>query len=360
MNLTIPISAFLHLPLAEVVASKRFQDTLATFFKAIVRNANTRRAYETGAKDFFVYLSSFPHVGTLEAIIPSHIGDWLDDMLVRGLALPTVKQRLAGIRRMFDKLVYDRVLIVSPATVVKGPGYSVEKGKTPVLTGEQTVQLLDAIDVTQLIGLRDRAMISAMAYSFARISAITHLQVKHVFRQQRRTWLRLAEKGGKSHDVPCHPRLEDDLLAWLEAAGHANDPDAWVFQTFTWEPKPKVNDDAADAVDDAGECATADGPAESGLDNKRKRPRRRILSGEPMSQSMTWDMLQRRAAAADIDTAVCNHTFRATGITAYLSHGGTIERAARIAGHRSTRTTQLYDRRSDDVLIDEINKVIFA
>ena len=79
-----------------------------------------------------------------------------------------------------------------------------------------------------------------------------------------------------------------------------------------------------------------------------------------MSQSMTWDMLQRRARAAGIDTAVCNHTFRATGITAYLSHGGTIERAARIAGHRSTRTTQLYDRRSDDVLIDEINKVIFA
>ncbi len=359
MHQLILASEFPHLPLAEVVASKRFQDTLDTFFKPIVRNVHTRRAYKMGAVDFFTYLSAIPHITSLQAIVPAHIGAWLDHMETRGLAAPTIKLRLAGLRRMFDKLVFDRVLVVSPAAVVKGPGYSVEKGKTPVLTGEQTLQLLDAIDVTELIGLRDRAMISAMAYSFARISAITHLQVRHVFRQQRRTWLRLAEKGGKSHDVPCHPRLEDDLLAWLAAAGHADDPDAWVFQTFTWEPKPRASNEAADDAGKGAECATTGDPAEC-EPKASDRQRHRILSGKPMSQSMTWDMLQRRAAAAGIDTAVCNHTFRATGITAYLSHGGTIERAARIAGHRSTRTTQLYDRRSDDVLIDEINKVIFA
>ena len=161
--------------------------------------------------------------------------------------------------------------------------------------------------------------------------------------------------------MPCHPRLEDDLLAWLDAAGHADDPDAWVFQTFTWESKPKGNDCAADDAGEGAVCAIAGDRVDCEPDDRdRSRPRRRILSGKPMSQSMTWDMLQRRASSADIDTAICNHTFRATGITAYLSHGGTIERAARIAGHRSTRTTQLYDRRSDDVLIDEINKVIFA
>ena len=70
-------------------------------------------------------------------------------------------------------------------------------------------------------------------------------------------------------------------------------------------------------------------------------------------------MVQRRTKAAGIDTKVCNHTFRAAGITAYLSHGGTIERAAKIAGHVSTRTTQLYDRRPDDVTMDEINKIQF-
>ena len=78
-----------------------------------------------------------------------------------------------------------------------------------------------------------------------------------------------------------------------------------------------------------------------------------------MTQAMTWEMVQRRKKSAGLDTAVCNHTFRATGITVYLSNGGTIERAANIAGHASTRTTQLYDRRSDDVTLDEIEKIRF-
>lgn len=86
----------------------------------------------------------------------------------------------------------------------------------------------------------------------------------------------------------------------------------------------------------------------------------RALSGNPMTQAMTWEMIQRRTVAAGIETAVCNHTFRATGITAYLSNGGTIERAAVIAGHASTRTTQLYDRRPDDVTLEEIERIRFA
>ena len=91
-----------------------------------------------------------------------------------------------------------------------------------------------------------------------------------------------------------------------------------------------------------------------------ERMRRRTLSGKPMTQAMTWEMVQRRAKAAGIKTRICNHTFRAAGITAYLSNGGTIERAAVIAGHASTRTTQLYDRRPDDVTLDEIEKIRFG
>ncbi len=53
-----------------------------------------------------------------------------------------------------------------------------------------------------------------------------------------------------------------------------------------------------------------------------------------------------------------NHTFRATGITAYLKNGGTLEKAALIANHASTRTTQLYDRRSDDVSLDEVERIL--
>ena len=77
-------------------------------------------------------------------------------------------------------------------------------------------------------------------------------------------------------------------------------------------------------------------------------------------QAMTWEMLQRRSKQAGLTTHICNHTFRATGITAYLTNGGAIERAAIIAGHASINTTKLFDRRPDDVTLEEIEKIRFA
>jgi hypothetical protein len=78
-----------------------------------------------------------------------------------------------------------------------------------------------------------------------------------------------------------------------------------------------------------------------------------------MTQGMAWAMLQRRAKRAGIKTHICNHTFRATGITAFLRAGGLLERAAIIANHASTRTTQLYDRRSREIAWAEIEEISF-
>jgi site-specific recombinase XerD len=298
------------------------------FFVAEIRNPNTRRAYLHGAGTFFGYVGSCVGTNRLEDITSLHVAGWIDHMQARGLSAPTIKLRLAGLRMLFEALVRRQILPANPASVVRGPKHSVAKGKTPVLGSDETMQLLNSIDATTLIGLRDRAMIATMAYSFARIGAVTRLKIEHIFRQKRRLWLRLMEKGGKSHDIPCHHVLESHIAEWLEGAGHGADPSAYLFQTFST----------------------------SGTRQSRNRP----LSGRPMSQSMTWEMLQRRARAAGIETKICNHTFRATGITAYLSNGGTIERAAIIAGHVSTRTTQLYDRRPDDVTLDEIEKIRFA
>ena len=69
-------------------------------------------------------------------------------------------------------------------------------------------------------------------------------------------------------------------------------------------------------------------------------------------------MIQLRARAAGIRTRIGNHTFRATGITAYLKNGGTLEKAAMIANHASTRTTQLYDRHNDEVSLDEVERIL--
>ena len=82
------------------------------------------------------------------------------------------------------------------------------------------------------------------------------------------------------------------------------------------------------------------------------------LTATPLPQANAHAMIRRRAASAGIETKIGNHTFRATGITAYLKNGGTLEKAAAMANHASTRTTQLYDRRPDDVSLDEVERVV--
>jgi len=78
---------------------------------------------------------------------------------------------------------------------------------------------------------------------------------------------------------------------------------------------------------------------------------------ERLHRTNAWQMVHRRAKAAGITTEVCNHTFRGTGITAYLENGGALEQARQMTAHASTRTTQLYDRREDLVTLDEVVKV---
>ena len=330
-------------------------EAFETFFACVTTNLHTRRAYKEAAEDFLTF--AFQHAGLqrLNDIKPLHVSAWMELMKARGLSVPTVKQRLAGLSRLFDFLASNGVAASNPVAVVKGPKHRIAKGKTPVLSGDEMLQLLDAIDIRELIGLRDRAMIGAMAYSFARISAVTALKVGDVFHQKRRLWLRLHEKGGKVQDIPCHHQLEAYIDEWLDAAGHRAQREAPLFQTFARKGarKARKHQEDANPIDESAE------PSSDEHDPKRPKILR-PLSGKPMTQAMTWEMIQRRKKAAGLDTAICNHTFRATGITAYLSNGGAIERAAIIAGHASVKTTQIYDRRSDDVTLDEIEKIRFA
>jgi site-specific recombinase XerC len=124
---------------------------------------------------------------------------------------PTVKQRLAGLKHLFDWLVTGQIIPTNPATSVRGPVHRVKRGKTPVLDAAEARQILDSIDVTAPAGLRDRALIGLMIYSFARIGAALAMRVEDVYVQNRRLWVRLHEKGGKRHDMPCHHNLD----AWL-------------------------------------------------------------------------------------------------------------------------------------------------
>ena len=77
-----------------------------------------------------------------------------------------------------------------------------------------------------------------------------------------------------------------------------------------------------------------------------------------MLERNALDLVQRRARDAGIVQAICNHTFRATGITAYLENGGTLEKAQAIAAHESPRTTKLYDRTADQITLDEVERIV--
>ena len=296
-------------------ASRRYLE----FFAAAIRNPNTRTAYARAATRFFTWCEEAAAVGDLGRIEPIHVAAWIERRTTQ-VSAPTVKQELAALRKLFDWLVLGQVLSSSPAAFVRGPSHSVKIGSTPVLTVDQARQLLSSIPENTVSGQRDRALIGLMIYSFARIGAALALDVGDLFREQHRLNVRLTEKGGKVHQMPCHHTLDVYLASYTAMAGLGADARAPLFQTMT-------------------------------------RDRRR-LSGRRLNRSEAWYMVRRRARAAGIDTAVSCHTFRGTGITAYLEHpDAKLEEAQKMAAHSDPKTTRLYDRRSQAVTVDDVERI---
>ena len=118
----------------------------------------------------------------LVAIEPVHVAAYVEQLQER-LAAPSVKLNLPALRMLFDWLVIGQIMPMNPASSVRGPRHSVKKGKTPVLTAEEARALLDAIDVSTLPGLRDRALIGLMFYTFARVGAAVGMRVGDIYVQ---------------------------------------------------------------------------------------------------------------------------------------------------------------------------------
>ncbi|HEV2717171.1 MAG TPA: site-specific integrase [Terriglobales bacterium] len=156
-------------------------------------------AGERAARRFLEFFTANIRGLQLETIDPVSVAAYVEKLLVDGMAKPSVKQHLAAIRMLIDWMVTGGVLRFNPAASVRGPKYVVKKGKTPVLTPIEARLLLDSIDVTELSGLRDRALIGVMVFSFGRVSAVAGMNVEDYYQQGKRWWLRLHEKGMK----PC-------------------------------------------------------------------------------------------------------------------------------------------------------------
>jgi integrase/recombinase XerD len=288
------------------------------FFTVNIRNPNTRRAYFKAVEGFAAWCEE-KGLADLAGVTPMHVAAYVEQ-LGRTHSKPTVKQHLAAIRMLFDWLVTRHIMKTNPAHAVRGPKHSVRKGKTSVLSADEMRELLAAIDTSSLLGLRDRALIALMGYTFARVGAATGMKVEDFYVQKRRGWVRLHEKGGKVTELPCHHNLDQYLEEWISASGLGSEPEAPLFPTLRYG---------------------------------------RLTDRTPLPQANVHMMIQRRARAAGLRTKISAHSFRATGITTYLQNGGKLEIAQQMAGHESARTTGLYDRRNDEVALDEVERIAY-
>src|SRR5271165_2926224 len=172
-------------------------------------------------------------------------------------------------------------------------------------------------DASTHTGLRDRALLGVLAYTFARIGAVVNLKVEDYYPSGKRFLLRFKEKGGKEKELPVHHKLEELLDQYLKATGLEKEPKSPLF------------------------------PSAWGKTGK--------LSRRPLVRTDAADMLKRRLKQAGLPAHYSPHSFRATGITNFLENDGTLEAAQRIAGHADSRTTKLYDRRGQKVLLEDID-----
>lgn len=288
------------------------------FFAASIDNSNTRDAYWRACLHFFDWLDRVAQLDELVDIEAIHVAGWVEQLKTE-YSPATVKQRLAAVRMLFDWLILGQIISSNPALPVRGPKHVVTTGKTPVLVSEEARQLLASIETRTVIGLRDRALISLLVYSFARIGAALAMNVNDYYRRNGGVWIRLHEKGGKHHEMPAHPELIAAMDAYLASARLGKGKKNPLFQSA---PGTMPN-----------------------------------LSGRRLNRRNALHMIKRRAIAAGLPDDICNHTFRATGITAYLSNRGLLEHAQKMAAHANASTTKLYDRTSDKIHIDEVSRI---
>ena len=304
-----PGAAAVALPEVIVDAGPAAVERFLEFFAAAIANDRTRAAYGQAAGQFLAWCAS--RGLTLRAIAPLHVAAYIPDAPGVGADGEAAPGRHPGALRLARG---PPGAAREPGRGRAGPEARRDEGRDAGADAGRDAGAPRSDRHGTLVGLRDRALLSVLVYSFARVSAAVGMRRQDYFRQGTRGWLRLHEKGGKRHDVPAHYRAEEAVEVYLD-----DDAKAPLFQS----------------VDRAGG-----------------------LSGRPLGRRAVLAMIKRRAVAAGLPASTCCHTFRATGITAYLSNGGTLEHAQRIAGHASPKTTKLYDRTADTITLDEIERIV--
>ncbi len=286
------------------------------FFFAKVRSAHTRRAYLRSVKRFLAWCEE--RGIELKQVSPADVGQFMDSL---NLAVASKKQSLAAIRHFFDGLVTRHAVMLNPAASVRGERYSVVEGKTPEITVKQARSLLKSIDTTDVIGLRDKAIISILIYTAARVGAVAKLRVRDLYDSGDQYCLHFDDKGGKSREIPVRHDLQTLLFDYLQRAdlqlGH--DTVRPIFTTAIRKTKE--------------------------------------LTMRPMTAGDIGRMVKRRMAACGLPRRLSPHSFRVTTITDLLEQGVPLEDVQNLAGHADPRTTRLYDRRKKKITRNIVERI---
>lgn len=311
------------LPALIMATGAKAAEQFINFLTAKIRNKNTRMAYLR----VWVRFGQWCHdhgVSDLRDVRTLHVSSYIES-LTGNMAPSSIKQHRAAISKCFDFLVVAQIVPSNPAAVVTGPKIRLAKGKTPVLSDDDYLDLLESIPQDTLIGKRDRAYIAILAYVWPRVSAAVSRQRRHLsyrsVKGQVRWFLEVSEKGNKENSLFIPRAAVEELIPYLETAGIMGEQDAYLFASFN---------------------------------------RQRQLTDRPLDRREALAMIKRRSKKAGLDwRKICNHSFRATGITNYMANGGRLDAAQERANHADSRTTGMYDHSDDKFTIEEAERIRF-
>lgn len=286
------------------------------FFEARISNPHTRRAYLRAVSAFLNFCHE-QHV-QFQDIMPSQVGYYIRSL--EG-APASRKVVLAALRHFFDVCVERHVMMLNPAATVRGERFSVVEGKTPGISSEQVRRIVSSIDLSTAVGLRDRAVIATLAFTAARIGAVSRLDVRDFYDVGSQYCLHFEDKGGKSREIPVRHDLQLYLCEYL-AVRSDSDPASPLFLS---------------AVNRSG-----------------------TLSASRLQTNDLAKMVKRRIRLAGLPDRLSAHSFRVAVATDLLEQGVPLEDVQRLLGHADARTTRLYDRRDRQVTRNIVERISFG
>ena len=286
------------------------------FFYAEHHNPHTQKAYLRAVRRFLDWCEG--RGIELATITPGQVGLYLV-----GLGGSPAKRNLhlSALRGFFNRLVNRHVVILNPAASVKGVKDQVIEGKTPEITVEQARALLASVDVSHVVGLRDRAVLATLAYTACRAGAVAKLRMGDFQHDGTQAVLRFQEKGGKSREIPARHDLEGFIRTYI---------------------------DAANLIDQA---------KDSPLFRAALNGTAKTLTANPLTSKRICELVKRRLKDAGLPSRLSPHSFRVAAITDLLTQGVPLEDVQYLAGHAEPRTTGLYDRRQKKVTRNIVERI---